>query len=102
MEHRNAEVDVMYRDRLRLKELLEIHWSTPVLADLPNGTTRIFYTLNDAHEFLETDWPGAPSEDFARALLLCRSAIMRLVSSEAARDAFVASCIESGLLHTKH
>jgi hypothetical protein len=83
----------------RFKELLDIHWSAPVLADLPNGTTRIFYTLDDAHEFLERHWPAGPSEDFALALILCRSAIMRLLSPEAAREAFIAACIQAGLLH---
>ncbi|MBL0375475.1 DUF982 domain-containing protein [Rhizobium sp. KVB221] len=69
----------------------------PVIAELPSGAARIFSSASDACDFLERDWPDNPSEHHERAILLCRSASLTLVSSEAAREAFVAACLAASI-----
>jgi hypothetical protein len=77
---------------------LTINWPIPVVLDLPSGAARIFTSVSDACDFLEREWPGEHGEQYEHALLVTRSASMRLLSPEAAREAFIAACIEAKLL----
>lgn len=78
-------------------EIIEVTWIGPLEVILQSGLSRIFRSANDARLFLEGEWPVRRGNHYERALMYCRAAERRQVSSEAAREAFLAACLEAGL-----
>jgi hypothetical protein len=70
-------------------------WNKPVTVRLQNGLLHTFHSLEDTIDFLENEWPNPYGTHHRRALDLCRAARMRLTSREAAREAFIAACLEA-------
>ncbi|MDB5522829.1 MAG: hypothetical protein JWM58_592 [Rhizobium sp.] len=77
--------------------IIDIPWHQPVSVKLQNGTTRLFRGAYDALDFLENEWPVRKGKHYENAKSLCRAALVRSISTEAAREAFIASCLEAAL-----
>ncbi len=77
--------------------IIDIPWQQPVSVQLQNGSTRLFRGAYDALDFLENEWPIRKGHHYGNTISLCRSALARTVSTEVAREAFLASCLEAGL-----
>ena len=56
-----------------------------------------FHSLEDSLDFLENEWPTKFGMHHRRALDLCRAAARRMVVTEAAREAFIAACLEANM-----
>jgi hypothetical protein len=78
-------------------EIIEVAWIDPLEVQLQSGLNRMFRSVNDARLFLEDEWPIRHGSHYERALMFCRAAEARQVSSEVAREAFLAACLEAGL-----
>jgi hypothetical protein len=92
---------------LGLKELnmkiIDIPWHLPITVTLQSGTERRFMGAYDALDFLENEWPIRKGRHYESAKSLCRAALNRTISTEVAREAFIASCLEAGLKwHSGH
>jgi hypothetical protein len=87
--------------RVRPKEdvmqVIETYWEKPVTVRLQSGLDRTFYSLEDSLEILENEWPTKFGVHHRRALDLCRAAAKRMVATEAAREAFIAACLEASM-----
>jgi hypothetical protein len=79
-------------------DLIETFWATPLQVKLQSGLSRTFRSVNDARWFLENEWPIHHGAYYERALMYCRAAEQRQVSAEVAREAFLAACLEAGLV----
>ena len=77
--------------------IIDIPWQQPVSVQLQNGSTRLFRGAYDALDFLENEWPIRKGHHYQNTISLCRSALARKISTEVAREAFLASCLEAGL-----
>jgi hypothetical protein len=77
--------------------IIDIPWHRPVSVRLQNGTSRMFRGAYDALDFLENEWPIRRGDHYESAKSLCRAAMSRTISSEVAREAFIASCLEAAL-----
>lgn len=78
-------------------KIIDIPWHLPITVQFKNGTERRFMGAYDALDFLENEWPVRKGRHYESAKSLCRAALNRSISSEAAREAFIASCLEAGL-----
>lgn len=74
----------------------DVPWRKPVRVTFHNGMIRQFRNAYDALDFLEYEWP-AHGPRHARAVQACREALQHPHFSEAARNFFVAACIEASL-----
>jgi hypothetical protein len=77
--------------------IIDIPWQQPVSVKLQNGSTRLFRGAYDALDFLENEWPVRKGHHYQNTISLCRSALNRSISTEVAREAFLASCLEAGM-----
>lgn len=78
--------------------LNSVRWFAPVMVSFLPGAERQFDCVHDALDYLEHEWPisgGRHREHAKRAL---RAALARQLSAEEAREAFVAACVEAGIL----
>lgn len=73
-----------------------VPWRMPLWVTLQNGMRRQFCSVYDALDFLEYEWP-VHGPRHARAVQACRQALQYPQYSEAARNCFVAACIEASL-----
>lgn len=78
-------------------QVIETYWPKPVTVRLQSGLERTFHSLEDSVEFMENEWPIKFGVHHRRALDLCRAAAARMVSSEAAREAFMSACLEASM-----
>ena len=78
-------------------QLVDAPWSKPVITRLHNGLTHTFHTAGEALDFLENEWPVRYGVHHRRALDLCQAARNRMVSREAAREAFIGACLEANM-----
>jgi hypothetical protein len=78
-------------------QIVETYWQKPVVVRLQNGLEHTFLSVEDSLDFLENEWPIRNGRHRHRAIDLCRSAMNRTTSSEVAREAFIAACIEAGI-----
>lgn len=76
---------------------IDIPWHQPIVVKLQSGAERRFAGAYDALDFLENEWPLRHGRHYDSAKSLCRAALNRTISSEVAREAFIASCLEAGL-----
>jgi len=81
-------------------KIIDIPWHQPITVKLQNGAERRFAGAYDALDFLENEWPLRHGSHYDSARSLCRAALDRVISSEAAREAFISSCLEAGLVCT--
>lgn len=78
-------------------KIIDIPWHQPIKVKLQNGTERRFRGAYDALDFLENEWPVRKGPHYENTIGLCRAALNRTISTEVAREAFIASCLEAGL-----
>lgn len=81
-------------------KIIDIPWHQPITVTLQSGTERRFLGAYDALDFLENEWPVRRGRHYESAKSLCRAALNRTISTEVAREAFIASCLEAGLKWT--
>ena len=77
--------------------VIETFWDKPITVRLQNGLQHTFHSLEESIDFLENEWPVRYGDHHRRALDLCRAAASRLVAKEAAREAFIAACLEANM-----
>ena len=78
-------------------QVVETPWKKPVTVRLQNALEHTFHSLEDSLDFLENEWPTKFGIHHRRALDLCRAAANRMVATEAAREAFIAACLEANM-----
>jgi hypothetical protein len=78
-------------------QVIETYWEKPITVRLQNGLEHTFHSLEDSLDFLENEWPTKFGMHHRRALDLCRAAAARMVVTEAAREAFIAACLEANM-----
>jgi hypothetical protein len=78
-------------------QIVETPWQKPVVVRLQNGLEHTFLSIEDSLDFLENEWPIRNGRHQDRAIDLCRSVLNRMASSEVAREAFIAACMEAGM-----
>lgn len=64
---------------------------------LQNGLEHMFHSLEDSLDFLEHEWPTRFGTHHKRASDLCRAAAARMVSKDAAYEAFISASLETGM-----
>jgi hypothetical protein len=77
---------------------IDIPWHQPITVKLQNAIEHRFTGAYDALDFLENEWPIRRGRHYDSAKGLCRAALNRTVATEVAREAFIAACLEAGLL----
>lgn len=82
--------------------LNSVRWLAPVMVSFLPSAERQFDCVHDALDYLEHEWPSPGGRHHRRARQLMRLALARQISAEEAREAFVAACIESGILGRGH
>jgi len=78
-------------------QVLETYWQKPVCVRLEDGREHTFLCVQDSLDCLEREWPRRAGRHQALAISLCQAALSRECSTEAAREAFIAACIEAGM-----
>ena len=78
-------------------QVIETYWEKPITVRLQNGLEHTFHSLEDSLDFLENEWPTKFGIHHRRALDLCRGATVRMVATEAAREAFISACLEANM-----
>lgn len=78
-------------------QVVESYWQKPVTVRLQNGLEHTFLSVEESLDFLENEWPTRNGRHQDRAVDLCRAALNRMASTEVAREAFIAACIEAGM-----
>jgi hypothetical protein len=75
----------------------DISWSQPLKVTLRAGMDRTFGSVYEALDFLEKEWPQKRGECYDHAVLTCRRGLNGLTTTEVAREAFIAACLEAGM-----
>ncbi|MFE0359683.1 DUF982 domain-containing protein [Streptomyces nigra] len=75
----------------------DMSWSPPVLLRVQRDTELVFDGPLEAINFLENEWPSDRGHEYDRAVVLCIASLDDCVPLVAAREAFVAACIEAGM-----
>lgn len=75
----------------------DVLFRAPVRVRLQCGIERTFLSVYDALDYLEHEWPLRHGERYKRAVDKCRAALMWVVPTEVAREAFIAACLEAGM-----
>ena len=78
-------------------KIIDIPWHQPITVKLQNGTDRRFNGAYDVLDFLENEWPVRTGPHYENTVSLCRAVLVRSVSPEVAREAFIACCLEAAL-----
>jgi hypothetical protein len=75
----------------------DVAWPIPLKVRLQNGLNRRFSSVYEALDFLESEWPLKKGERHDRAISLCHRALKGMTPPAAAREEFVAACLEAGM-----
>jgi len=78
-------------------KIVETYWRKPISVRLQNGLEHTFHSVQDTLDFLENEWPTKAGPHRDRATVLCRAALNRSGSSEAAREAVISACLEANM-----
>ena len=77
--------------------MYDIPWSKPVRLEFPRRLPRMVEGPRDALDLLENEWPLHKGRHHATARDVCRAAIARLTSPDAAREIFISASIEAAV-----
>jgi hypothetical protein len=77
--------------------MYEIPWSKPVRLEFPRRLPRVIDGPRAALEMLDNEWPARNGRHYTAAKEMCKSAIARLTSPDAARDIFISASIEAAV-----
>ena len=75
----------------------DIRWSKPIRLEFPLRRARIIEGPVAALDILDSDWPVSNGRHYEAAKAMCRAALARLTSAEAARDIFISASIEAAV-----
>ena len=75
----------------------DIPWSKPVRLEFPRRLPRVVDGPRAALELLDNEWPASQGRHYLAAREMCRAAIARLTSPDAARDTFISASIEAAV-----
>jgi hypothetical protein len=73
-------------------------WRAPVLVRIGYGASERVESNADAIHYLRFRWPHERGKHYARAVFDCENAVDGLVSSEVAKESFIAAAIEAFVL----
>ncbi|MGV1873717.1 DUF982 domain-containing protein [Agrobacterium rosae] len=76
----------------------DIWFRIPVRITLQNGLEKTFWTVYEALDFLQNEWPRRRGNYYKQAVMKCSAALSCFESSEVAREAFMVACIEASML----
>jgi hypothetical protein len=77
--------------------IVETCWRQPISVRLHNGIEHTFHSVENTLDFLENEWPTRSGAHRRRATDLCRAALNRIGSAEAAREAVISACLEANM-----
>lgn len=77
--------------------MYDIPWSKPLRLEFPRRLVRVVDGPRAALDLLDNEWPARRGRHHAAAKEMCRSAIARLTSAEAAREIFISASIEAAV-----
>ena len=77
--------------------MYDIPWSKPVRITFPRSRAHVVDGPVAALELLERDWPVRGGRHYQSAKEVCRAALARLTSPEAARETFISASIEAAV-----
>jgi hypothetical protein len=77
---------------------LEREWQVPVMIRIGYGASEIIRGPSDAFDYLTHRWPIERGSHFENAKGKCKAALNWQISSEMAREEFIAAAIESYVL----
>jgi hypothetical protein len=78
-------------------EPISLPWPQALQVRMQSGLERRFDNPQDAADFLEHEWPVKHGEKYELALRACYNAGQKEVPLGAAREAFIAACLEAKL-----
>jgi hypothetical protein len=78
-------------------EAVSLPWAQALQVRMQNGLERRFDNPHDAADFLEHEWPVKHGGEYELALRTCYHALQKEVPLLAAREAFLAACLEAKL-----
>lgn len=77
--------------------MYDIPWSKPVRLEFPRRLPRLVDGPKAALELLDNEWPSSRGRHYAAAREVCRAAMARLTSPDAAREIFISASIEASV-----
>ena len=77
--------------------MYDIPWSKPVRLEFPRKRARVVDGPRAALELLDSEWPVPRGRHHSAAKEMCRAAIARLTSPDAARETFISASIEAAV-----
>ena len=77
--------------------MYDIPWSKPIRLEFPRSLPRVVDGPRAALELLDNEWPAREGRHHAAAKEMCRAAIARLTSPDAARETFISASIEAAV-----
>lgn len=77
--------------------MYDIPWSKPVCLEFPRRLPRVIDGPKAALELLDHEWPARKGRHYTAAKEMCRAAIARLTSPDAARETFISASIEAAV-----
>ncbi|MGV3548681.1 DUF982 domain-containing protein [Rhizobium sp.] len=77
--------------------MYDIPWSKPIRLEFPRRLPRIIDGPRAALDLLDNEWPSRKGRHYAAARDMCRAAIARLTSPDAARETFISASIEAAV-----
>ncbi|CAN7578322.1 DUF982 domain-containing protein [Pararhizobium sp. LjRoot255] len=75
----------------------DVLWTLPLKITMDSGLERTFDSVCEASVFLENEWPLRRGEFHDGAVSACRRVLNRMTPATAAREAFIAACLEAGM-----
>lgn len=75
----------------------DIPWSKPVRIQFSRRRTRVVDGPVAALELLDCEWPVRKGRHYDAAKTMCRAALARLTSPDAAREIFISASIEAAV-----
>jgi len=75
----------------------DIPWSKPVRIKMPYGMQRNVEGPVAALDLLNQEWPARRGRHYEAAKSVCRAALERMTSAEAAREIFISASIEAAV-----
>jgi hypothetical protein len=75
----------------------DIPWSKPVRIKMPHGMQRNVEGPVAALDLLNQEWPARRGRHYEAAKSVCRAALERMTSAEAAREIFISASIEAAV-----
>ena len=77
--------------------MYDIPWSKPVLIKMPHGRSREVVGPVAALSLLDQEWPIRDGRHYDAARSVCRAALQRMTSPDAAREIFISASIEAAV-----